>query len=144
MRSRLPRPMSDPGQFQTTQAAARNATQDLIRRIGRNLHHGNQPGIQKDRTWRTWWSNVNWCKKWARKCRKLLTHRHNMRIFCQGREDNPLHTDAFNVLIENLKEKIHYGVGPLLIVNVQLQGHFLWKSKYSWRPLKLIFERENV
>ena len=39
--------MSDPGQFQTTQAAARNATQDLIRRIGINLHHGNQPAIQK-------------------------------------------------------------------------------------------------
>ena len=31
--------------------------------------------------------------------------KHNMRILCQGREDNPLHTDAFNVLIENLKEK---------------------------------------
>ena len=24
---------------------------------------------------------------------------------CQGREDNPLHTDAFNELIENLMEK---------------------------------------
>ena len=34
-----------------TQAAARNVTQDLIRRIGINLHHGNQPGIQKDGTW---------------------------------------------------------------------------------------------
>ena len=28
-----------------------------------------------------------------------------MRILCQGREDNPVHTDAFNVLIKNLKEK---------------------------------------
>ena len=44
-------PMSDPGQFQTTQAAARNATQDLTRKIGINLHHGNQPEIQKDGTW---------------------------------------------------------------------------------------------
>ena len=44
-----------------------------------------------------------------------------MKILCQGREDNPVHTDAFNVLIKNLKEKIQYGVGPLLIVNVQLQ-----------------------
>ena len=33
------------------------------------------------------------------------SHRHNMMILCQGREDNPLHTDAFNVLIKNLKEK---------------------------------------
>ena len=28
-----------------------------------------------------------------------------MRSLCQGREDNPAHTDAFNELIENLKEK---------------------------------------
>ena len=49
--TRRPLPMSDPGQFQTTQAAARNATQDLIRRIGINSHYGNQPGIQKDGTW---------------------------------------------------------------------------------------------
>ena len=28
-----------------------------------------------------------------------------MMILCQGREDNPLHTDVFNVLIKNLKEK---------------------------------------
>ena len=49
--TRRPLPMSDPGQFQTTQAAARNATQDLIRRTGINSHHGNQPGIQKDGTW---------------------------------------------------------------------------------------------
>ena len=32
-------------------------------------------------------------------------HKHNMKILCQGREDNPVHTDAFNVLIKNLKEK---------------------------------------
>ena len=51
MRIRRPFPMSDPGQLQTTQAAARNVTQDLIRRIGIKLHHGNQPGIQKDGTW---------------------------------------------------------------------------------------------
>jgi hypothetical protein len=63
--------------------------------------------------------NINGYKRWARKCRKQITYRHNLRILCQGREDNPLHTDAFNVLIENLKEKIQYGIGPLLIVNVQ-------------------------
>ena len=51
-----------------------------------------------------------------------------MMILCQGREDNPLHTDAFNVLIKNLKKKIQIGVRPLLIVNVQLQGRFLWKK----------------
>ena len=28
-----------------------------------------------------------------------------MKVLYQGREDNPLHTDAFNELIENLKEK---------------------------------------
>ena len=33
------------------------------------------------------------------------SHKHNMKILCQGREDNPVHTDAFNVLIKNLKEK---------------------------------------
>ena len=49
--------------------------------------------------------NINGYKKWARKCLRQLTYRHNMRILCQGREDNPLHTDAFDVLIENLKEK---------------------------------------
>ena len=32
-------------------------------------------------------------------------HKRNMRSLCQGREDNPAHTDAFNELIENLKEK---------------------------------------
>ena len=34
-----------------------------------------------------------------------VTYRHNLGILCQGREDNPIHTDAFNELIENLKEK---------------------------------------
>ena len=28
-----------------------------------------------------------------------------MRISCKGREDNPIHTYAFNVLIKNLKER---------------------------------------
>ena len=28
-----------------------------------------------------------------------------MRSLCQGREDNPAHTNAFNLLIKNLKEK---------------------------------------
>ena len=52
-----------------------------------------------------------------------------MKILCQGREDNPVHTDTFNILIKNLKEKkIQYGVGLLLTGNVQLQGHFLWKK----------------
>ena len=49
--------------------------------------------------------NISGYKKWAKKCLKQLTYRHNMMILCQGREDNPLHTDAFNVLIKNLKEK---------------------------------------
>jgi hypothetical protein len=49
--------------------------------------------------------NIERYKKWVRKCRKLATYRHNQQILCQGREDNPLHTDAFNELIENLKEK---------------------------------------
>ena len=33
------------------------------------------------------------------------TYRHNLGILCQGREGNPIHTDVFNELIENLKEK---------------------------------------
>ena len=49
--------------------------------------------------------NIDGYKKWVRKCRKQATYRHNLEILCQGREDNPLHTDAFNELIENLKEK---------------------------------------
>ena len=49
--------------------------------------------------------NIEGYKKWAKKCSKQTTYRHNVEILCQGREDNPLHTDAFNELIENLKEK---------------------------------------
>ena len=49
--------------------------------------------------------NINGYKKWVRKCRKEHTYRHNFRILCQGREDNPIHADAFNELIENPKEK---------------------------------------
>ena len=45
---------------------------------------------------------------------------------CQGREDNPLHTDAFNELIENLMEKIQHGVTPCLIMNAQCLGTSLW------------------
>ena len=74
--------------------------------------------------------NINGYKKWVRKCRKEHTYRRNLRILCQGREDKPLlHTDAFNELIENLKEKYPtYGIGPRLIMNVQYQGHFLWEE----------------
>ena len=54
---------------------------------------------------------------------------YNMMILCQGREDNPLHTDAFNVYCSKIwRKKIQFGVRPLLIVNVQLQGRFLWKK----------------
>ena len=49
--------------------------------------------------------NIDGYKKWVRKCRKQATYRHNLEILCQGREDNPIHTDVFNELIENLKEK---------------------------------------
>ena len=49
--------------------------------------------------------NIERYKKWVRKCRKQTTFRHNLEILYQGREDSPLHTDAFNELIENLKEK---------------------------------------
>ena len=49
--------------------------------------------------------NIEGYKKWVRKYRKQATFRHNLAILYQGREDNPLHTDAFNELIENLKEK---------------------------------------
>ena len=49
--------------------------------------------------------NIDGYKKWVRKCCKRATYRHNLRILYQGREDNPLHTDVFNELIENLEEK---------------------------------------
>ena len=49
--------------------------------------------------------NIEGYKKFVRKCRKQATYRHNLQILCQSREDNPLHTVAFNELIENLKEK---------------------------------------
>ena len=49
--------------------------------------------------------NINGCKRWVRKCHKRSTYGNNLRILRQGREDNPLHTDAFNELIENLKKK---------------------------------------
>ena len=40
--------------------------------------------------------NINGYKKWAGKClRQLFTYKRNMMILCQGREDNPIHTDAF-------------------------------------------------
>ena len=34
--------------------------------------------------------NINGYKKWAKKCLRQLTYRHNMMILCHGREDNPL------------------------------------------------------
>ena len=37
-------------------------------------------------------------------CRQI-SYKHSMKILCQGREANPVHTDAFNVLIKNLEEK---------------------------------------
>ena len=49
--------------------------------------------------------SINGYKKLARKCPRQITYKHDMKILCQGREDNPVHTDAFNVLIKNLKEK---------------------------------------
>ena len=49
--------------------------------------------------------NINGYKKMARKCPKQITYTHNMKISCQGREHNPIHKKAFNVLIKNLKEK---------------------------------------
>ena len=40
--------------------------------------------------------NIIGYKKLARKCPKRITYMHNMKILCQGREDNPvLHKKAF-------------------------------------------------
>jgi len=47
----------------------------------------------------------NGYERWVRKCHKRRTYENNLRILRQGREDNPVHTDAFNELIENLKER---------------------------------------
>ena len=49
--------------------------------------------------------NIDGYKKWVRKCRKRSTYENNLRILRHGREDNPLHTDAFNELIEHLKKR---------------------------------------
>ena len=49
--------------------------------------------------------NINGYERWVRKCHKRRTYENNLRILRQGREDNPVHTDAFNELIENLKER---------------------------------------
>ena len=73
--------------------------------------------------------NIEGYKKWVRKCRKQATYRHNLQILCQGREDNPLHTDAFNELIENLKEKnITWNTTETENEKVQCQEHSLWRK----------------
>jgi len=73
--------------------------------------------------------SINGYKKWARKCPRQITHKHNMKILCQRREDNPVHKIAFNILIKNLKEKNPIWSRTIfLIVNIQLQGRFLWKK----------------
>ena len=36
--------------------------------------------------------NIIGYKKLARKCPKRITYMHNMKILCQGREDNPVHS----------------------------------------------------
>ena len=41
--------------------------------------------------------NIYGYKRWVRKCHKRSTYGNNLRILCQGREDNPLHTDAFKM-----------------------------------------------
>ena len=51
-----------------------------------------------------------------------------MKILCQGREDNPVHTDAFNVLIKNLKEKNPIWSRTTLDCERSIKGHFLWKK----------------
>ena len=71
--------------------------------------------------------NINGYKKWVRKCRKEHTYRCNFWILCHGREDNPLHTDAFTNWSKIWRKKIQHGIGPRLIMSVQYQGHFLWK-----------------
>ena len=123
MRIRRPLPMSDPGQFQTTQAAARNTTQDLIWRI--SLHHGNHPGTLKDKTW---WSILMDTKNGSG---NAVNEAHMETIWgsCVKVERTILY---IQMLLTNWlkiwRKKIQYGVGPRLIVNVQCQGHFLWKK----------------
>ena len=63
--------------------------------------------------------NINGYKRWVWKCRKRSTYGNSLRILRQGREDNPLHTDAFNELIENLKKEIQHGIRLRLAIKVQ-------------------------
>ena len=122
MRIRRSLPMSDPGQFQTTQAAARNTTQGLNWRT--NLHHGNHPGMLKDRTR---WSILTDIKNGSENAVK------NTRIditlgYCVKVEKTTLY---MQMLLTNWskiwRKKMQYGAGPRLIVNAQCQGHSLWK-----------------
>ena len=56
------------------------------------------------------------------------SHKHNMKILCQGREDNPVHTDAFNVLIKNLKEKNPIWSRTTLDCERSVTRTLLWKK----------------
>ena len=49
--------------------------------------------------------NLNGYKRRVKKYKKEHTYRSEMRIFCEGKENNPALTDAFNLKISNLKEK---------------------------------------
>ena len=100
MRIRRPLPMSDLGQSNNP---------------GRCSEHISGPYLKDKFTPRkSSWNakrqnmviNINGYKRRVRKCQKRSTYRNNLRMLCQGREDNnSLHTHAFNELIENLKKK---------------------------------------
>ena len=89
--------------------------------------------------------NIEGYKKFVRKCRKQATHRHNLQILCQSREDNPLHTVAFNELIENLKEKNTTWSNTMLDCERSVSRRTLFMDENSDRShYNLIFETGSV
>ena len=44
-------------------------------------------------------------KQHVKVCKKEPNYKNAMKALCDGRENNPAHEDAFNLLITNLKKK---------------------------------------
>ena len=49
--------------------------------------------------------NLNSYKEHVKVCHKEATYKREMRILCQGRNNNPAHKDASNSFISELKKK---------------------------------------
>ena len=123
MRTRRPLPMSDPGQFQTTQAAARNIIQDLIWRI--NLRHGNHPGMLQDKTWYSILRDTkNGSGNAANKSRIDIIWGFYVKV-----ERTILYVQMLLTNWSKIwRKKIQHGIRPRLFMTDQWQGVFLWEK----------------